>query len=101
MLQNKELQSLCRSSNIVRVIRSRKLRWAGHLSRMEEGRSAFKVVRGKPSRKTPQGRPKRRLEDDVILDLKEIVNSTRNWVVSGEDRDYWRVLLNELHKPWI
>ena len=45
--------------------------------------------------------PKRRLEDDVILDLKEIVNSTRNWVVSGEDRDYWRVLLNELHKPWI
>ena len=59
-LQNEELHSLYSSPNIVRVIKSRILRWAGHVTRIEEGRSAFKILTGKPTGKTPLGRPKRR-----------------------------------------
>ena len=58
----KELHSLYRSPNIVRVIKSRRLRWAGHVARMEEGRSAFKILTGKPAGKRPLGRPSRRWE---------------------------------------
>ena len=59
-LLNEEIHSLYRSPNIVRVIKSRRLRWAGHLARMEEGRSAFKILTGKPTGKRPLGRPRRR-----------------------------------------
>ena len=54
-LHNEELNSLYRSPNIVRVIKSRRLRWAGHAARMEEGRSAFKILAGKPTGKSPLG----------------------------------------------
>ena len=59
----KELHSLYRSPNIVRVIKSRRLRWAGHVARMEEGRMAFNILKGKPTGKRPLGRPRRRWED--------------------------------------
>ena len=59
-LHNEELHSLYRSPNIVRAIKSRRLRWAGHVARMEEGRSAFKILTGKPTGKRPLGRPRRR-----------------------------------------
>ena len=79
-LHNEELHSLYRSPNIVRLIRSRKLRWAGHVARMEEGRSAFKILAGKPTGKRPLGRPGLRWEDNIKMDLKEIVINTRNSV---------------------
>ena len=60
MLHSEELHSLNRSHNIARVIKSRRLRWAGDVARMEEGRSAFKILTGKPKRKIPLGRPRRR-----------------------------------------
>ena len=78
-LHNEELHSLYRSPNIVRVIRSRRLRWAGHAARMVEGRSAFKMLTGKPTGKTPLERPRRRWEDNIRMDLKEICINTRNW----------------------
>ena len=56
---------MCRSPNIVRVIKSRKLRWAGHVARMDEGRSAFKILTGKPTRKRPLGRHRRTWEDNI------------------------------------
>ena len=87
-LHNEELYSLYRSPNIVRVIKSRRLRWAGHVLRMEKGRSAFKILTGKPTGKRPLGRPKRRWEDNIRMDLKEIGINTRNWVDSTQDRDY-------------
>ena len=59
---NEELHSLYRSPNIVRVIKSRRLRWTGHVARMEDGRSAFKILTGKPTGKRPPGRPRRRWE---------------------------------------
>ena len=68
-----------RSRNIVWVI-SRRLRWAGHVARMEECRSAFKILTGKPTGKRPLGRPRRRWEDNIRMVLKEIGINTRNWV---------------------
>ena len=61
---------------------------------MEEGRSAFKILTGKPTRKRPLGRPKRRWEDNIGMDLKEIGVNVRNWVNSAQDRDYWRAIVN-------
>ena len=69
-----------RSPNIVRVIKSRRLRWAGHVVRMEKGRSAFKNLTGKPTGKRPLGRPRRRWEDNITMDLEEIGINAGNWV---------------------
>ena len=65
-------------SHIVRVIKSRKLRWAGHVARMEEGRSAFKILTSKPTGKRPLGKPRRRWEDNIKMYLEEIGIKTGN-----------------------
>ena len=64
------------------------------MTRMEEGRSAFKILTGKPTGKRALGRPRRRREDDVRMDLEEIGINVGNWVDSAQDRDYWRALIN-------
>ena len=61
---------------------------------MEEGRSAFKIITGKPTEKRPLGRPRRRWKDNIIMDLKEICINAGNWVDSAQDRNYWRALVN-------
>ena len=71
-LHNEKLHTLYRSPNIVRVIKSGRLRWVGQVARMEEGRSAFKILTGKPTGKRPLGRPRRTWEDNIRMDLKEI-----------------------------
>ena len=73
---------------------SRRLRWAGHVGRMEEGRSAFKILTGQPAGKRPLGMPRRGWEDNIRMDLKEISINTRNWVDSTQDWDYLRALVN-------
>ena len=83
-----------RSPNIVRMIKSRRLRCAGHVARLEEGRSAFKILTGKPTGKWPLGRPRRRWEDNIRMDLEEIGINAGNLVDSAQDRDYWRALVN-------
>ena len=65
-----------------------------HIARMEEGRSAFKMLTGKPTGKRPLGRPKRRWEDNIRMDLEEIGINAGNWVDSAQDSNYWRALLN-------
>ena len=82
------------SPNIIRVIKPRILRWAGHVTRMEEGRSAFKILTGKLTGKRPLGRPRRRWEDNIRMDLEEIGINVDNWVDLAQDRDYWRALMN-------
>ena len=82
-----------RSPNIVRVIKYRRLRWAGHAASMEEGTSGFKILTGKPTGKRPLGRPRRRWENNIRMDLEEIGINTRNWIDSAQDRD-WRTLVN-------
>ena len=71
---------------------------------MEQGRSVFKILIGKPAGKRPLGRPRRRWEDNIRMDPKEIGINTRNWVDSARDRDYWRALMNvalNLRVPWV
>ena len=67
---------------------------AGHVTRMEEGRSAFKILTGKPSGKRYFGRPRRRREYNIRMDLEEIGINAGNWVDFAQDRDYWRALAN-------
>ena len=61
---------------------------------MEGGRRAFKIRTGTPAGNKPLGRPRRRWEDNIRMDLKEIGINTRNWVDTAEYRDYWRALVN-------
>jgi hypothetical protein len=86
---HEELPSLYRSHNIVRVIKDRILRWAAIVARMEEGRSAFKILTGAPAGKSLLGRPRSRWEDNIRM-----VINTRNWVDFAQGRDYWRALVN-------
>ena len=90
-----------RSPNIVRVIKFRRLRWAGYAARMEEGRSTFKILTGKPTGKRPLGRPRRRCEDNIRMDLEEIGINAGNWVDSAQDRNYWRALVNAALNLWV
>ena len=83
------------------MIKSRRLRWAGHVARMEEGRSAFKILTGKPTGNRPLGRPRRRWEDNIRMDLEDIGINAGNWVDSTQDRDYWRALGNAALNPRV
>ena len=86
---------------MVRVIKSRRLRWARHVARMEEGRSAFKILTGKSTGKIPLGKPRRRWEDNIRMDFEEIGINARNWVDSAQDMNYWRDLVNAVLKLWV
>ena len=70
------------------------LGWAGHVARREEGRSALRSLTGKPTGKRSLGRPRRRWEDNVRVDRREIGVNTRNWVDSAQDRIYWGAIVN-------
>ena len=94
-LHNEEIQSLYRSSNIVRVNNSRRQGWTGHVARIEESRSAFKILRGTLAGKRLLGRPRRRWEDNIRIYHKKIRNSTRNLFDSAQDSDYYRALVSE------
>ena len=76
------------------MIKSRRLRWAGHVARMEVGRSALKILSGKPTGKRPLGRTMRRWEDNIRMYLEEIGINAGNWVDSAQDSNYWRALVN-------
>ena len=76
------------------MIKSRRLRWADHVARMEGGRTAVKFLTAKPRGKRLLRRPWRRWEDKIRMDFKEIGISMRNLVDSAQDRDYWKALVN-------
>jgi hypothetical protein len=76
------------------MIKFRRLRWVGRVARMKQGRSAFKILTDTPAGKRPLGRPRRRWEDSIRTDLKEIGMKTRNYIDSAQDRDYWKALVN-------
>ena len=95
-LHNEELNDLYSSSSIGRVIKSRRMRWAGHVARMEEGRGVHKVLVGKPEGKRPLGRPRCRWEDNIKLDLEELGRGCGDWMELAEDRDRWRALVSKV-----
>jgi hypothetical protein len=79
-LNNEELHILYSSPNIMRQIKSRRMRWAGHVARMGEERNVYKVLMGKPDGKRPLGRPRRRWEDGIRMDLREIGWGSVDWI---------------------
>jgi hypothetical protein len=93
-LHNNELHSLYSSPNIVRVIKSRRIRWAGHVERMGEGRGVYRVSVGRPKGKRPLGRPGRRWDDNIKLDLREIGIDGMNWIRVAQDRVQWWAFVN-------
>jgi hypothetical protein len=71
-LRNEERNDLYSSPTIIRVIKSRRMRWTGHVARMGEGRVAYRILVGRPEGRRPLGRPRRRWEDDIKMDLQEV-----------------------------
>jgi hypothetical protein len=93
-LHNDKLHSLYSSPNIVRVIKSRRMGWNGHVARMWEGRGVYRVLVGRPESKRPLGRPRRRWEDDIKLYLRETGIDGANWIQLTQDRVQWRACVN-------
>jgi hypothetical protein len=93
-LHNDELHDLYSSPNIVRVIKSRRIRWAGHVACMGEGRGAYRVLAGRPKDKRPLGRHRCRWEDNFKMDLGEIGIDGANWVQLAQNRVQWRAFVN-------
>jgi hypothetical protein len=93
-LHNKELNDLYSSPNIIRAIKSRRMRWAGHVARMGEGRGTYRVLVGRPERRRPLGRPRRRWEDNIKMDLQKVGWGCMDWIDMAQDRDRWRALVS-------
>jgi hypothetical protein len=93
-LHNDELHNLYSSPNIVRVIKSRRMRWEGHVARMGEGRGVYRVFVERPEGKRPLGRPKRRWEDNIKMDLRYIEIDGANWIQLAQDRVQWRAFVS-------
>jgi hypothetical protein len=74
--------------------KARRLRWAGHVARMGEGRCVYRVLVGKPEGKRPLERPRRRWEDNIKMDLREIGIDGVNWIRLAQDRVQWRAFVN-------
>jgi hypothetical protein len=89
-----KVNDLYSSPTIVRVIKSRRMRWAGHVARMGYGRGVYRVLVGKPYGKRPLGRPRRRWEDNIKANLQEVESGAMDWNELAKDRDRWRALVN-------
>jgi hypothetical protein len=95
-LHNEELHTLYSSPSISRIIKSRWMRWVGHVARMGEKRNVYRLLVGKPEGKRPLGRPRRRWIDSSKLDLLEIGVSVVDWIGLAQDRYRWRALVNSV-----
>jgi hypothetical protein len=88
-----ELRDLYSSPSIIKVIKARRTRWAGHVAHMGEVRGAYSILVGRPEGRRPLGRPRRRWEDNIKLDLREIWFGGVDWIHWAQDRDRWRALV--------
>jgi hypothetical protein len=97
-MHNEELHNLYCSPSLIRISKSRRIRWAGHVARMREKRNAHRILMGKPEGKR---RPRRRREDNIIMDLREIGWGGMDWIDLAQDGDQWRVLVNMVMNLWV
>jgi hypothetical protein len=88
-LHNYDLQGLYSSLNIVRMIKSVRMKWAGHVARMGEGRDVYRILVGRPEGRRPLRRPRRRWEDNIKTDLRETGIDGANWIRLAQDRVQW------------
>jgi hypothetical protein len=93
-LHDEELHGLYSSPSIVGVIKARRMRWAGTVARMGEVRGAYNILVGRPERRRPLRRPRRRWEDNIKMDLREKGFGDVDWIHLAQDRDRWRALVN-------
>jgi len=100
-LHNEELNDLYSSPNIVGVIKSRRMRWAGYVARMEESRGVFRVLVVKPEGKRLLGRPRHRWGDNIKVDLQEVGCKGMDLIDESQDRDRWRALVNAVMNIWV
>jgi len=91
-LNNEELNDLYSSPNIVRVIKSRRMRWVGYVARMGEERGVYRFLLGKPEGKRPLGR----WVDNNRMDLQEVGCGYMDWIGLAQDRDRWRTLVSSV-----
>jgi hypothetical protein len=89
-----ELHILYSSPNIIRQIKSRRMRWTGHVARMGKERNVYRVWMGKPEGKRPLERPRHRWEDGIRMDLREMGWKSVDWIQMAQDRDWWQALVN-------
>jgi len=92
-LHNEELNDLYSSPNNVQVIKSRRMRWAGHMAHMGEERGVYRVLVGKPEGRRPLGRPRHGWADNIRMDLQEVGCAYMDWIGLARDRDRWRTLV--------
>ena len=85
----------------MRVVKSRRMRWAGHVARMGEDRGVQRVLVGKPEGKRPLGRPRRRREDNIKMDLQQVGGVRGDWMELAQDRDRWRALVGTVRDFWF
>jgi hypothetical protein len=83
------------------MIRSRRMRWAGHVARVGEKRNPFSILVGKPEAQKPLGRPRRRWLENIKIDLKEIEWDSMDWINLAHDGDQWRALVNTVMTFWF
>jgi hypothetical protein len=93
-LHNEELHNLYSSPNIIRMVKSRRMKWAGHVARMGETRNAYRILVGKPEGSRLLGRPRRKWVDNIKMDLIEIGWDGLDWIALAQDRDQRRALVN-------
>jgi hypothetical protein len=93
-LHDEEPHNSYSSPNIIRMIKSRRMRWAGHVAGMGATRNANRILVGKPERKRPLGRPRRRWVHNIKMNLREIGWDGMDWSDVPQDRDQWRALVN-------
>jgi hypothetical protein len=95
-LHNKELHDLYSSPSIIRIMKSRRMRWEGHVAQMGEKRNAYRLLVGKPEGKRPLGRPRCRWVDNIRMDLGEVGWGDVNWIGLDQDRNRWRAVVNSV-----
>jgi hypothetical protein len=95
-LHNEEFRDLYSSPSIIRIIQSRRMRWAGNVARMGEKRNAYRLLVGKPERKRLLGRPRRRWVDNIKIDLGEVGWGDVDCISLAKDRNRWRAVVNSV-----